>query len=104
MLLPSAMNKNKKPSLKVPPFRFENHTLDMQEIDEGDPLKDAKKCEKMVEDFVMMRKAELMRKRDVISCFYPNLHPAIKICFLTIVIMPANTRVELKEKEPPFVP
>lgn len=104
MLLPGAIKKKKTPSIKLPAFSFETHTMDLQEIDEGDPLRDAKKAESLVEDFIRMQRERLEKKGQVLAVFFPNLHPIIKVCFVTLVIISRDgMKIQLKEKEKPFV-
>lgn len=104
MLQPSAMMKQ-VPVLQIPPFKFENHVIDLQHIKSEKPEEGALQAEKIVEDFIAMRRDALQKKRELIVMFYANLHPQIKICFLQIVVLSMDkTAIHVAEKGKTFVP
>lgn len=92
----------KPPTFELPKFEFETFTIDLQNIFSGDAQKDGREAESLVESFLAIQKQKAKVKRKLIIAFYPNLHPNIKICFLTIVLLDAD-KVNVKRRPVPVM-
>lgn len=87
----------KPPVFELPKFEFETFTIDLQNIFSGDAQKDGREAESLVENFLAIQRQKAKVKRKLIVAFYPNLHPNIKICFLTLVLLDAD-KVQVKRR------
>lgn len=99
---PEDISKRRPPVFELPQFEFETYTVDLQHIFSGDAQKDGREAEKLVESFLAIQKMKAKAKRKLIVAYFSNLHPNIKVCFLTLILLDAD-KVQVKKRPIPVM-
>lgn len=93
----------RKPAVyEVPKFEYETVTVDLQNIYSGDAQRDGAEAELLVKSYVAIQHQKALVNKKTIVAYYANLHPNIKICFLTFVLLDRD-KVSLKRKFPSVI-
>ncbi len=92
------------PVFEIPKFEYETVLVDLQHIVDDDVSKAAKQAEDAVNTCISIQQYKFKSKGKSIIMHFPNMHPRIRLCFLTFVLLNTDKLKEgmkLKIEKPP---